>query len=102
MQSMHDEEDTVARVRKLAGDARQVASEAGDVAAQVGQAGRAQIEAHPYGTLLGAALAGYVLGGGLAAPLTGQLVRLGARLFLAGWLRGSVATHPAMQMELPH
>ncbi len=41
---------------------------------------RSRVEQHPYGMLLAAAAAGYVLGGGLFTSLTGTLVRLGLRL----------------------
>ncbi|SRR5216684_841772 len=41
---------------------------------------RSRVERHPYGMLLAAAAAGYILGGGLFTSLTGKLVRLGLRL----------------------
>ena len=39
-----------------------------------------RVERNPYGTLLLAAGAGYLLGGGLFTSLTGNMVRLGIRL----------------------
>ncbi len=79
--------DAAERVRRLAGDARALLGEASSVASQLGRAGKEQVEAHPYGMLLGAAAVGYVLGGGLAAPLTGQLLRAAARSLISSWFK---------------
>ena len=63
----------------------------GEIAAELGSNARElyerldlsrEIQAHPYRTLALAAAAGYVLGGGLFTPLTGNLLRVGLRLAL--------------------
>ena len=41
---------------------------------------KGQVSRHPYGTVAAALGIGYVLGGGLCAPLTSRLVRLGLRM----------------------
>ncbi len=41
---------------------------------------RGRVERHPYGMMLAAMSAGYVLGGGLFTPFTGRMVRLGLKL----------------------
>ena len=41
---------------------------------------RGRVERHPYGMVLAAMGAGYVLGGGLFTPFTGRMVRLGLKL----------------------
>ncbi|MGA9521779.1 MAG: hypothetical protein WBV82_09955 [Myxococcaceae bacterium] len=41
---------------------------------------RGRVERNPYGMMLAAVGAGYVLGGGLFTPFTGKIVRLGLKL----------------------
>lgn len=63
----------------------------GEIAAELGANARElyerldvsrELQDHPYRTLALAAAAGYVLGGGLFTPLTGNLLRVGMRLAL--------------------
>lgn len=39
-----------------------------------------RVRRNPYGTILAAAGAGYVLGGGLFSPLTARIIRFGIRI----------------------
>ncbi len=70
------------KLRETAHDARKLASEFQEGATELGAALRAQVHVRPYQTVLIAAGVGYVLGGGLAAPLTRRLLRLALRNFV--------------------
>lgn len=60
-----------------------------------------QIHEHPYRTLAVAAGIGYVLGGGLFTPLTGALVRVGARVALLPMLQSTVGNLAGAEDETP-
>ena len=49
-----------------------------------------QLQEHPYRTLAIAAGIGYVLGGGLFTPLTGTLLRIGARAAMLPMLQNTI------------
>lgn len=71
----------------------EIASEIGEAAMELYERldiGR-QLQEHPYRTLAVAAGIGYVLGGGLFTPLTGALVRVGARAALLPLLQSTLA-----------
>jgi hypothetical protein len=59
---------------------------------ELGGAIRKGIEAHPVRSVLLAAGAGYLLGGGFAAPLTRRLTRLGLRMLLVPLLEEPTAS----------
>jgi hypothetical protein len=61
--------------QRLVGDARAAVE---DFSRSLDLKGR--VQRHPYGMMLAALGAGYVLGGGLFTPLTGRVLRLGLRL----------------------
>ena len=72
----------------------------GEIASEIGSAAAElydrldiwrQLQEHPYRTLAVAAGIGYVLGGGLFTPLTGALVRVGARAALLPLLQSTLA-----------
>jgi hypothetical protein len=65
--------------RHLAGEASRLADEAQSAAQQLERYLVEQMRSRPYRTLLIAAGAGYVLGGGLASSLTRELARTGLR-----------------------
>jgi hypothetical protein len=65
--------------RHLAGEASRLAGEAQSAAQQLERFLVEQMRTRPYRTLLIAAGAGYVLGGGLASSLTRELARTGLR-----------------------
>ncbi len=89
--------DPVGQLRSIGGDARELASEVQEAASEVADLVRGELDVHPYRTLGIAALTGYVLGGGLASPLTGQFVRLGLRLALIPFLQSQIAQRPTGQ-----
>lgn len=60
-----------------------------------------QIHEHPYRTLAVAAGVGYVLGGGLFTPLTGALVRIGARAALLPMVQSTVENLAGLEDETP-
>jgi hypothetical protein len=64
------------QVRALADDAERLAADARTAGRQVEDFLQRQVATRPYQTLLIAAGAGYVLGGGLASSLTREVVRL--------------------------
>ncbi len=71
----------------------------------VGAMIRDRVEQSPLGTLAAAGFAGYVLGGGLAAPLTRLMFRAGARVLLASMIKSQLAAegpHPAATTTLQH
>jgi hypothetical protein len=79
--------------RHLAGEASRLAGEAQSAAQQLERYLVEQMRTRPYRTLLIAAGAGYVLGGGLASSLTRELARTGLRS-LAPSLLTSVFLNP--------
>jgi hypothetical protein len=70
---------TLGQVRTLASDAQDLASDARSTLQQIEALLREQVQERPYRTLLIAAGAGYVLGGGLASSLTREALRLALR-----------------------
>ena len=97
--------DQVERVRTLSHDAKDLAAEVQEAAGEVTKVVQSEVQAHPYRTLLGAAFVGYVLGGGLASPLTGQLVRVGMRLLVIPMVRTQLfgeATGAVAPVEMQH
>jgi hypothetical protein len=64
------------QVRAVADDAERLAADARTAGRQVEDFLQRQMATRPYQTLLTAAGAGYVLGGGLASSLTREVVRL--------------------------
>jgi hypothetical protein len=70
---------TLGQVRDLAADAGDLAAEARSTLRQIEALLEDQVRTRPYRTLLIAAGAGYVLGGGLASSLTREAIRLALR-----------------------
>jgi hypothetical protein len=70
------------RVDQMNQTAQQFVNEAKGTARQLEETLdlRGRVERHPYGMVLAAMGAGYVLGGGLFTPFTGRLVRIGLKL----------------------
>jgi len=70
---------TVEQVNVLAADAQDLAMDLQATAHQIEEFLTEQVRTNPYRTLLVAAGAGYVLGGGLASTLTREVMRLAFR-----------------------
>jgi hypothetical protein len=70
---------TLGQMRTLASDAQDLAAGARSTLQQIEALLKEQVQERPYRTLLIAAGAGYVLGGGLASSLTRQAIRLALR-----------------------
>ena len=85
-------ERVINQTRVLNEDVKGLASELGAAAKEL--RARADlgpvVQEHPFRTVLIAAGVGYVLGGGLFTPLTGTLVRVGARAMLLPFLRSQI------------
>lgn len=77
-------ERVIRQSRELGDDVRELAGELAAAAREI----KSKIDIapmvreHPFRTVLIAAGVGYVLGGGLFTPMTGRLIRLGARAML--------------------
>ncbi|MHB1845103.1 MAG: hypothetical protein ACYCWW_09750 [Deltaproteobacteria bacterium] len=85
--------DPIGQLKGITGDAKDLAVEVQEAAGQFTEFVRAEVQEHPYRTLGAAALTGYVLGGGLASPLTTQLMRVGFRLLLIPLLQAQFQQH---------
>ena len=96
-QSNSRAERVINQTRALNNDMRGLASEIADAAKEIKSKvdlGPAMQE-HPFRTVLFAMGVGYVLGGGLFTPLTGTIVRVGARAMLLPILRNQLANMAA-------
>jgi hypothetical protein len=91
-QSNSRAERVINQTRALNNDMRGLASELSDAAKEI----KSKIDLgpivqeHPFRTVLIAAGVGYVLGGGMFTPLTGTIVRVGARAMLLPFLRNQL------------
>jgi hypothetical protein len=96
-------ERVINQTRALNDDVRGLASEISSAAKEI----RAKVDLgpmvqeHPFRTVLIAAGVGYVLGGGLFTPLTGTLVRVGARAMLLPMLRNQLSNLAAGAAQEP-
>lgn len=91
-QSNSRAERVLNQTRALNNDMRGLASELSEAAREM----KAKVDLgpivreHPFRTVLIAAGVGYVLGGGVFTPLTGAMVRVGARAMLLPFLRNQL------------
>lgn len=84
------------RAERVLRQSRELGDDMKDLANEIAEAAREikskvdfsnAIREHPFRTVLIAAGAGYVLGGGLFTPLTGHLMRFGTRAMLVPFAR---------------
>ncbi len=70
------------RVEHISSSAQQAFTEARDAVADLQRKldFQGRMERHPYAMLTGAAVVGYILGGGLLTAMTGRLIRVGLRV----------------------
>jgi hypothetical protein len=102
------EQDT-GKAERILQHSRALGADMRDLANDVAEVGRdlrqrvdlsRSVQEHPFRVVLIATGVGYVLGGGLFTPLTGQIVRAGARALLLPILRNQLeATLTGTQRE---
>lgn len=85
-------ERVIRQSRELGDDMRELAGELAEAAREI--KGRfdlgPMVRQHPFRTVLVAAGVGYVLGGGLFTPMTGRILRLGARAMLVPIVKNQI------------
>jgi hypothetical protein len=101
VEELHTEETAVGatHARRLASDAAQLFGDLADTRSWLAREARTRVDANPFGMLAGAAFVGYVLAGGLAAPLTRRMLRLGLRLAILPLIAPEAADAPAGEMQ---
>ncbi|MHB8419783.1 MAG: hypothetical protein ACYDCL_17035 [Myxococcales bacterium] len=103
MDPQTDGAEGFSRARRLAADARALLDDVEQTRGWLAHEARARVDASPWAMLAGAAFMGYVLGGGLSAPLTRQMFRLGLRLAIGPLLQGGLGIGEASRpVEVRH
>lgn len=94
-------ERVINQTRALNEDMRGLASEIASAAKEIKMKAALgpAVQEHPFRAMMIAAGVGYVLGGGLFTPLTGTLVRVGARAMLLPMLRNQLSNLAAGASE---
>ncbi len=96
--------DPASQARRLATDAAQLVGDLGETREWLAREARARVDQNPWAWIAGAAFVGYVLGGGLSAPLTRRMLRFGLRFAVIPVLRGGLGPTEAAipPSPMPH